>query len=191
MGWGLRDAVGLTNAGTQCPNHAIDQQQIGELLDAVARLPVEIPGIPHEGTLIENLPPIEDGVATPELCEAIRRFQAGEGDLVADSRVDVNGATWNRLISLVQPGMEPPGPVPLLLSVRELEIIELPASASGLPAATYSIQGNPARAIPLQSSRDQVLLSSSAFRVQSRYPGLEPIPSRVSHPPILPRWKPP
>jgi hypothetical protein len=143
MGWGLRDAVGLTNAGTQSPNHAIDQQQVGELLDGVARLPIEIPGIPHEGTLIENLPPIEDGLATPELCEAIRRFQAGEGDLIADSRVDVNGATWNRLMSLVQPGMEPPGPVPLLLSVHELEIIELPTSASGLPAVTYSIQGNP------------------------------------------------
>lgn len=89
------------------------------------------------------MPPIEDGVASPELFEGIRRFQAGEGDLVADARVDVNGATWNRLMSLVQPGMAPPGPIPLLLSVRNLEIIELPASASGLPALTYSINGDP------------------------------------------------
>ncbi len=29
--------------------------------------------------------PIEDGMASPEFCEAIRRFQIGEGDLVGDA----------------------------------------------------------------------------------------------------------
>ena len=69
----------------------------------------------------------------------IRRFQISEGDLVVDARVDVNDATWNRLISLVQPGFAPPGLIPLMLSFRNLEMLELQASASVLPALAYSI----------------------------------------------------
>ena len=77
---------------------------------------------------------IETGVASPELWGTIRRFQIGEGDLVDDARVDVNGATWNQLISLIQPGLSPPMP-----SFHNLEIVELQASASVLPALAYSI----------------------------------------------------
>ncbi|MFD0599459.1 hypothetical protein ACFQZ4_49980 [Catellatospora coxensis] len=99
MRWGLTDAVGLTDAGTQSPNHATDQQQIGELLDAV--------GLPAGGTSLDLLPPIEDGTASPELCAAIRGFQEIQG-LTTDSRVDVGGATWRRLIALVAPGRSRP-----------------------------------------------------------------------------------
>jgi len=77
-------------------------------------------------------------VASPELWGTIRRVQIGEGDLAGDARVDVHDATWNRLISLVQPGFAPPGLIPLMLSFRNLGILELQASASGLPALTYS-----------------------------------------------------
>jgi hypothetical protein len=143
MGWGLKHAVGLNDDGTQCPNIAMDQQQVGELLDAVARLPQDIPFRSHVGTTIDRLPPIEDALASGELCEAIRRFQAGEGDLDTDARVDVNGATWGRLIALVDPDGAPPGPVPVMLSMRDMEIVELPRTASGLPAVTYSIRGEP------------------------------------------------
>ena len=36
---GLTDAVGLNDDGSECANTAIDQGQIGELLDAFAQLP--------------------------------------------------------------------------------------------------------------------------------------------------------
>ncbi|MEU7821714.1 hypothetical protein [Catellatospora sp. NPDC049133] len=134
MRWGLTAAVGLTDAGTQSPNHATDQQQIGELLDAV--------GLPAGGTSLSLLPPIEDGTASRELCAAIRGFQEIQG-LTADSRVDVGGATWRRLVGLVAPGEEPPGRVPLLLSAADLEVLELPRQASGLPALTYTVRGKP------------------------------------------------
>jgi hypothetical protein len=143
MGWGLKQAVGLTDQGTQCPNLASDQQQVCELLDAVIDVDVAPPLSPHAGTRFDDLPPIEDGLASPQLWEAIRRFQAGEGDLTQDARVDPGGATWNRLIQLVSPGNAPPGPVPLLLTYRESTITELPSSASGYPALIYTIQGNP------------------------------------------------
>jgi peptidoglycan hydrolase-like protein with peptidoglycan-binding domain len=134
MKWGLRQPVGLTDEGTQCPNHATDQQQVGELLDAV--------GLPAGGTPLETLPPIGEGFASPELSEAIRGFQQIQG-LVADARVDVNGATWRRLIDLVDPGDAPPGGTPLLLAVSDFEVLELPRNASGLPSLTYTVRGRP------------------------------------------------
>lgn len=143
MAWGLTNAVGKTNEGGQCPNVAADQQQVAELLDAVANLPIEIPGVPHEGTLLADLPPIEDGHASEELSEAIRRFQTGEGDLTADARVDVGGATWQRLIGLVNPEQLVPGPSPVLLTMRELVVTELPATASGVPSFGYTLRGQP------------------------------------------------
>jgi hypothetical protein len=132
LGFGLRAAVGLTDAGTQCPNVGGDQQQVAELLDA-ARLPAG-------GTALTDLPPIEEGFASPALCEAIRRFQAVQG-LTTDARVDVNGATWQRLLSTAQPMAPPVGGVPLLLVASTFDVIELPTTASGLPSLTYSIKG--------------------------------------------------
>jgi hypothetical protein len=132
MGWALSGAVGLTNEGTQARNRAADQQQVAELLDAV--------GLPAGGFPLDALPSIGDGVASPELCEGIRGFQQVQG-LVTDARVDVDGATWRRLMSLVQPGEESPGGVPLLLTASTFEVTELPVSASGLPALTYTVRG--------------------------------------------------
>lgn len=132
-GWGLGHAVGLTNEGTQCPNIGFDQQQVGELLDAV--------GLPAGGTSLEHLPAIEHGHASPELCEAIRGFQRVQAGLVDDARVDVNGPTWERLIKLGAPTAVPFGGVPLMLSATKLTVVELPRSASGLPSLTYTIKG--------------------------------------------------
>lgn len=143
MSWGLKQAVGLTDAGTQCPNLASDQQQVCELLDAVVDVPVVPPFLPAVGTRIADLPPVEDGRASGELCEAIRRFQVGEGDLGTDARVDPGGGTWTRLMLRVNPGSAPPGPVALLMSYRDGSIVELPSSASGYPAFIYTIQGQP------------------------------------------------
>lgn len=133
MGWGLNQAVGLTDFGTQCPNTARDQQQVAELLDAV--------GMPAGGTSLSGLPPIGQGLASPELCEAIRSFQFVQG-LTNDARVDPNGATWQRLMQIVHPELAPPGGVPLMLVASNFEVIELPQSASGLPSLTYSIRSN-------------------------------------------------
>jgi hypothetical protein len=132
MAWGLKAAVGLTDAGTQCPNFGGDQQQVVELLDAI--------GLPAGGISIDSLPPVEEGHASPQLCEAIRTFQLVQG-LGADARVDVNGATWQRLIGLAQPGGFVIGGVPLLLVSSSFEVTELPASASGLPSLTYTLKG--------------------------------------------------
>ncbi|MBB3303303.1 hypothetical protein FHT72_006973 [Rhizobium sp. BK077] len=106
MGWGLSQAVGLTDIGTQCPNTARDQQQVAELLGAVQA--------PAGGTSLAALPPIGEGLASAELCEAIRTFQIVQG-LANDARVDPNGATWQRLMQIVHPGLAPPGGVPLML----------------------------------------------------------------------------
>jgi hypothetical protein len=132
MAWGLRAAVGLTDAGTQCPNYGGDQQQVAELLDAV--------GLPAGGTNFDVLPPVEEGHASAALCEAIRGFQLVQG-LGADARVDVGGATWQRLTGIAQPGGLVLGGVPLLLVASTLEVTELPASASGLPSLTYTLKG--------------------------------------------------
>lgn len=132
MVWKLTAAVGLTDEGTQCPNVASDQQQVAELLDAV--------GSPAGGISLNDLPPIGDGLASPELCEAIRTFQTIQG-LPQDARVDVDGSTWQRLVELAQPGSAPPGGVPLLLAVAEFEVIELPQSAIDLPSLTYTVLG--------------------------------------------------
>ncbi|HEV7647665.1 MAG TPA: hypothetical protein VGP26_05860 [Actinophytocola sp.] len=132
MGWALSGAVGLTNEGTQAQNRATDQQQVAELLDAV--------GLPAGGLPIDALPPIGDGFASPELCDGIRGFQQVQG-LVTDARVDVNGATWQRLMAIVHPGGEPPGGVPLLLTASTFDVTELPRSASGLPSLVYTMRG--------------------------------------------------
>lgn len=132
MKWGLTDAVGLTNEGTQCRNLASDQQQVAELLDAA--------GLPAGGRPLDELPPIGDGLASVELCDSIRGFQEVQG-LIADARVDIGGATWQRLIELVDPGNAPPGGVPVLLVVSDFEVLELPQSASGLPSLTYTVRG--------------------------------------------------
>ncbi|MEV0174627.1 hypothetical protein AB0I00_26350 [Streptomyces sp. NPDC050803] len=134
MPWGLREAVGLTNEGTQCPNHASDQQQIAELLDAV--------GMPAGGTPLDSLPPIEDGLASHELCEAVRDFQTVQEGLVADARVDVGAGTWNRLMELVDPAGAPAeAAVPLLLAVSNFEVFELPENAAPLPSLSYTLRG--------------------------------------------------
>lgn len=134
MAWGLRDAVGLTNAGTQCPNRALDQQQVAELLDAV--------GLPAGGTSLDSLPPIGEGFASNELCEAIRNFQSVQDGLVSDARVDADGATWTRLMELVGPGRAPAGEgVPLLLSVSDFEVVELPQSVTPWPSLVYTLRG--------------------------------------------------
>ncbi|MEU7428167.1 hypothetical protein [Streptomyces sp. NPDC040750] len=75
----MRDAVGLTNAGTQCPNQALDQQQVAELLDAV--------GPPAGGTSLDSLP------------------------------------------------------VPLLLSVSDYDVVELPQSVTPWPSLVYTLRG--------------------------------------------------
>lgn len=135
MPWGLRDPVGLTDEGTQCPNHASDQQQIAELLDAV--------GLPAGGTPLDALPPIGDGHASYELCEAIRSFQTVQEGLVADARVDVNAGTWNRLMYLVDPGGTPAeAGTPLLLAVSNYEVFELPQNATApWPSLSYTLRG--------------------------------------------------
>lgn len=134
MPWGLHEAVGLTNAGTQCPNHASDQQEVAELLDAV--------GLPAGGTSLDGLPPIEEGNASNELSEAIRTFQTVQDGLIADARVDVGEATWARLMELVDPGHAPFGAgVPLLLSVSDFEVTELPESVGPSPSLIYTLQG--------------------------------------------------
>ncbi|MEU0253804.1 hypothetical protein ABZ299_15165 [Streptomyces sp. NPDC006184] len=134
MPWGLREPVGLTNEGTQCPNQATDQQQVAELLDAV--------GLPAGGTSLDALPPIGDGQASDELCEAIRGFQTVQDGLVADARVDVGAGTWNRLMELVDPAGAPAGAaVPLLLAVSDFEVFELPESAAPFPSLSYTLRG--------------------------------------------------
>lgn len=134
MPWGLREPVGLTNEGTQCPNHATDQQQVAELLDAV--------GLPAGGTSLDALPPIGDGHASNELCEAIRDFQTVQDGLVADARVDVGAGTWNRLMELVAPAGAPAGAaVPLLLAVSNFEVFELPENAAPFPSLSYTLRG--------------------------------------------------
>jgi hypothetical protein len=134
MPWGLRDAVGLTNEGTQCPNHASDQQQVAELLDAV--------GLPAGGTSLDALPPIGDGHASPELCEAVRDFQSVQEGLVADARVDVGGGTWNRLMGLVDPAGAPAaGALPVLLAVSDFQVFELPENAAPFPSLSYTLRG--------------------------------------------------
>ncbi|SNX55714.1 hypothetical protein SAMN06272735_0140 [Streptomyces sp. TLI_55] len=135
MSWGLREAVGLTDEGTQCPNHASDQQQVAELLDAV--------GLPAGGTPLDSLPPIEDGHASDELCEAVREFQTVQDGLVADARVDVGAGTWTRLMELVDPGSAPAGVgTPLLLAVSNYEVYELPENAAApWPSLSYTLRG--------------------------------------------------
>jgi hypothetical protein len=133
MGWGLRAAVGLTDQGTQCPNFGGDQQQVAELLNAV--------GIPAGGIPLHSLPPIEEGHASAELCEAIRTFQSVQQGLAQDARVDVNDQTWQRLVSLAGLSSPPLGGVPLLLVVSSFDVVELPSSASGMPSLTYSLKG--------------------------------------------------
>ncbi|MCX4580980.1 hypothetical protein OHB41_49400 [Streptomyces sp. NBC_01571] len=134
MPWGLREAVGLTNEGTQCPNHASDQQQVAELLDAV--------GLPAGGTSLDTLPPIEDGQASDELCKAIRNFQTVQDGLIADARVDVGAGTWTRLMELVDPGSAPAeAGTPLLLAVSTYEVFELPESAAPWPSLSYTLRG--------------------------------------------------
>jgi hypothetical protein len=134
MPWGLREAVGLTNEGTQCPNRASDQQQVAELLDAV--------GLPAGGTSLDTLPPIGDGHASYELCEAIRTFQTVQDGLVADARVDVGGGTWTRLMELVDPGSAPADAgTPLLLAVSDYEVFELPENAAPWPSLSYTLRG--------------------------------------------------
>ncbi|WP_432123679.1 hypothetical protein [Streptomyces sp. C10-9-1] len=134
MPWGLREAVGLTNAGTQCPNYAYDQQQVAELLDAV--------GLPAGGTSLDALPPIGDGHASDELCEAIRTFQTVQDGLIADARVDVGAATWTRLMELVDPGNASAGDgVALLLAVSNYEVTELPESVPPWPSLIYTLRG--------------------------------------------------
>lgn len=71
MKWGLTDAVGLTNEGTQCRNLASDQQQVAELLDAA--------GLPAGGRPLDELPPIGDGLASVELCDSIRGSRRSKG----------------------------------------------------------------------------------------------------------------
>lgn len=132
MVWKLTAAVGLTDAGTQCPNKAFDQQQVAELLDAV--------GMPAGGTSLDDLPPIEEGFASPELCEAIRNFQSVQA-LTQDARVDIGGTTWQQLVSIVHPDSVPLGGVPLMLNVADFEVIELPQSAIDLPSLTYTLRG--------------------------------------------------
>ncbi|MDT0447791.1 hypothetical protein [Streptomyces hesseae] len=134
MAWGLREAVGLTDEGTQCPNNASDQQQVAELLDAV--------GSPAGGTSLDELPPIGEGEASDQLCTAIRNFQSVQEGLTADARVDVGGATWTRLMDLVQPGSAPAGEaVPLLLTVSDYEVTELPQSVAPWPSLVYTLRG--------------------------------------------------
>ncbi|MDT9696956.1 hypothetical protein [Streptomyces sp. P17] len=134
MPWGLREAVGLTNEGTQCPNHAADQQQVAELLDAV--------GLPAGGTALDALPPIADGHASNELCEAVRDFQTVQEGLVADARVDVGAGTWNRLMALVDPAGAPvEAATPLLLAVSNYDVFELPENAAPWPSLSYTLRG--------------------------------------------------
>lgn len=134
MPWGLREAVGLTDEGTQCPNHASDQQQVAELLDAV--------GLPAGGTSLDAIPPIGDGHASYELCEAVRNFQTVQDGLVADARVDVGGGTWTRLMELVDPAGAPSeAGTPLLLAVSNYEVFELPENAAPWPSLSYTLRG--------------------------------------------------
>ena len=73
------------------PGAAMDQQQVVELLDAA--------GLPAGGTSLDSLPPIDDGVASPELVAAIELFQSVQA-LAVDGAVDVGGATWSRLVEI-------------------------------------------------------------------------------------------
>jgi hypothetical protein len=66
MPWGLREAVGLTDEGAQCPNHASDQQQVAELLDAVG-LPLLLAVSTHE---VFELP--ESAAPSPSLSYTLR-----------------------------------------------------------------------------------------------------------------------
>ncbi|WP_277369613.1 hypothetical protein [Rhodococcus rhodochrous] len=129
MGWELERAV-----GNQMPNMALDQQKVAELLDAVR--------LPSGGTSLDNIPPIEDGVISRELSEAIGNFQSVQ-NIAVDSIVQVGGETWKRLIDISEMQNIPPGPATIVLSVAEQSIAEIPQSAptaSGFPALQYSIK---------------------------------------------------
>ena len=138
MVWQLKDAVGLNDDGTQCANIALDQQQVAELLDALAKRPGPVD---VGGTALDALPPIEEGQASPELIGAILRFQQTQG-LVQNSRVDVDSASWTALTGKADIADIPAGPGPVLFSYNDVDIIALPATASGLPALTYTLRSD-------------------------------------------------
>ena len=126
MSWALSAAV-----GRDAPSAAMDQQQVVELLDAA--------GLPAGGTSLDSLPPIDDGVASPELVAAIELFQSVQA-LAVDGVVDVGGATWSRLVEIGDVQDIPDGPTGVVLSAADLSVVELPASASGFPALSYSVR---------------------------------------------------
>lgn len=126
MSWGLSAAV-----GRETPNAAIDQQQVAELLDTA--------GLPAGGTSLDSLPPIDDGTASPELVAAIESFQSVQ-ELGVDGIVDVDGATWKRLVEIGDVQSIPDGPTGVVLSAADLSVVELPPSASGFPAVSYSVR---------------------------------------------------
>jgi peptidoglycan hydrolase-like protein with peptidoglycan-binding domain len=88
---------------------------------------------------LDALPPIDDGVSSPELVGAIELFQSVQM-LSADGVVDVDGATWNRLIEIADVQNIPDGPTGMVLSAANLSVVELPQSSSGFPALSYSVR---------------------------------------------------
>lgn len=132
----LSGAVGRPSAeGNLADNQAIDQQMVIELLDAGWHPPL----IP----LVEQLPPVEEGVANEALCVEIARFQQANNLIVVDGRVSVGGQTWQMLVFHAQATLQDPQPPPVVLSLSDFEVRDLPRIASGLPSVTYSIDGTP------------------------------------------------
>ncbi len=125
--WALSGAV-----GRNASNIAMDQQRVAELLDSA--------GLPSGGTSLDSLPPICEQEASPELIAAIEYFQSVQQGLSVDGVVDVGGDTWNRLVEIADVQHIPDGPTGIVLSSADLSVVELPASASGFPALTYSVK---------------------------------------------------
>ncbi len=111
----LRGAIGRpSDVGMPAPNYMIDQQLVIELLD-VGWHPPLLP-------LSQNLPAIEEGEASEQLCNEIARFQQDMGLDIADGRVSVGSSTWNALTERAETSLRSPGPAPLVLSIDDYEV---------------------------------------------------------------------
>jgi hypothetical protein len=116
--------------GLHCPNAAVDQIYVAEMLGIV--------GSPSGGLIsIDDLPPIEEGIISDELANAIGGFQNVQG--ISENIIDPGGETFTRLTELVAQQSSSAGPHSGWLDLAAGELSLAPVNASGLPTMTFVV----------------------------------------------------
>jgi hypothetical protein len=117
--------------GPNCPNAAVDQIYVAEMLGIV--------GSPSGGlTSFDDLPPIEEGIISDALANAISNFQSLQS--ISETIVDPGGETFARLTELVNKqssSAAPPHSAWLDLAAGVLSLA--PLNATGLPSMTFVV----------------------------------------------------